>query len=472
MYRKDDKERILADLHESGMSVREFSRQPGNPSRVSLDRWLREEREGLLDVPRRQVRGRCEHAKHRRYPQETRSEALRLLRKGLRPAAVARRLGISSGAVVSSWRAREERGRMPPKGVAGMGKAGGGSSEVERLRAQLEEAVLENRVLRELMRDPKAGDPASLSNLRKAELGERLRRGYGYSQRQVTGFLRMPRSTYAYNVGRLAAREARAAEVAGRVRHAFEASRRVYGYRRIAASVRSGADGLPPMAVSEREVRSAMREGGMEARRTRRAAGYDSYEGERGRRPPNAPLREDGTHAFSAPAPGEMAVTDVTEFKVGGGKVYLSPVLDCFDGLPAAWRSGTVPDARMCRESLEGFLATLPEGRGPVVAHTDGGGQYFSGEWIAACEAGGVVRSMSRRGACGDNARAEGFFGVLKEEFYNGRDWGRCTPERFVEELDAYIEWYREGRLKAFEEDGKVVYDTIMGRRRRLGYAA
>lgn len=44
------------------------------------------------------------------------------------------------------------------------------------------------------------------------------------------------------------------------------------------------------------------------------------------------------------------------------------------------------------------------------------------------------MRSMSRKGACGDNAPAEGFFGVLKEEFYYGRDWSRASFEEFEAE--------------------------------------
>ncbi|MBR5258890.1 MAG: IS3 family transposase, partial [Eggerthellaceae bacterium] len=67
----------------------------------------------------------------------------------------------------------------------------------------------------------------------------------------------------------------------------------------------------------------------------------------------------------------------------------------------------------------------------------------------------------------------EGFFGTLKEELYNGRDWSSCSPERFAEILDGYIRWYREGRLKRFiEEDGTVSYDTLAGRRRKLGLPA
>ena len=55
------------------------------------------------------------------------------------------------------------------------------------------------------------------------------------------------------------------------------------------------------------------------------------------------------------------------------------------------------------------------------------------------------------------NAACEGFFGRLKVEFFYGRDWSGWTAERFIEELSAYIRWYREERLKAFDEGGRAV---------------
>lgn len=342
----------------------------------------------------------------------------------------------------------------------------------EELEAMLAEAQMENAVLRELMRDPKAGDPASLSNRRKAELGERLRRDCGYSLKEITAFLRMPKSTYEYNRRRNAGRAARDEAVAARVREAFEASGRRYGYRRTRAAMASGSDGGEPFAASEREVRRAMREGGMTARRTRRGSRYSSYAGEVDGRPANLPLREDGTHDFGASRPGELVVTDVTEFKAGGRKVYLSPIIDCFDGMPVSWSVSERPDSALCDSSLLSFLSTLPEGHPPVTAHSDGGCQYRARSWKRICGENGVVRSMSRKGCCPDNARAEGFFGILKEEFYNGRDWSAVPPGKFAEMLDDFLRWYRDGRLKAFREGGRLVYDTISGRRRRLGYAA
>ncbi|MCF6412999.1 hypothetical protein I7648_04705 [Collinsella tanakaei] len=60
----------------------------------------------------------------------------------------------------------------------------------------------------------------------------------------------------------------------------------------------------------------------------------------------------------------------------------------------------------------------------------------------------------------------------LKVEFFHGRDWSGWRAEEFIAELSSYIRWYREGRLKAFREGGRTVYDTIRGRRERLGLAA
>ena len=471
MYSKEDRERILADLGASGLTPRGFSRLPGNPSAAALRRWLRQAELGELDVPRREVRGRVTRPKHSRYPEATKREALSLLRKGMGPSAVARRLGVSSGAVVSSWsrKAAGSASMMPRKGAVRM-DADAARARISELEAELADARMSLEVLKEMVRDPKSGGPARMSNRRKAGLGERLRRECGCPLKDVLAFLRISKSSYEYARRSLERSSGREARVGERVRSAFEASGRTYGYRRVRAAIAAGADGGEPMAVSEREVRAAMRAGGMAARRTRRRRRWSSYAGETDARPANLPLGPDGRHDFSAPEPWRMAVTDVTEFKVRGGKAYLSPVIDCFDGEPAAWTVSGRPDSALTDSSLEGYLAKRPAGLGALIEHSDGGATYRSASWKRICEEGGVTRSMSRRGCCPDNARAEGFFGTLKEEFYNGRDWSQVGFDEFRARLDAYIEWYVDGRLKAFDEGGRKVYDTIAGRRRRLGY--
>ena len=77
-----------------------------------------------------------------------------------------------------------------------------------------------------------------------------------------------------------------------------------------------------------------------------------------------------------------------------------------------------------------------------------------------------------QEGTSPDNAAAEGFFGRLKNEFFYGRDWRGVTAEEFMGLLDAWMRFYREGRLRLFDDGGGKYYDTIDNRRRRLGLAA
>ena len=131
-------------------------------------------------------------------------------------------------------------------------------------------------------------------------------------------------------------------------------------------------------------------------------------------------------------------------------------------------RHGLVPVSRSARRysSYRGEIGEAP------VIHSDRGCHYQWPEWIRICKGHGLIRSMSAKGCSPDNAAAEGFFGRLKVEFFHGRDWRGVSAERFAAELAEWIRWYREGRLKAFDEGGRKVYDTIAGRRRRLGLAA
>lgn len=133
-----------------------------------------------------------------------------------------------------------------------------------------------------------------------------------------------------------------------------------------------------------------------------------------------------------------------------------------------AFAAATSPSKALVAGMLAGAVEATGGG---FLLHSDRGWHYRTPDWVAACEEAGVTRSMSRRGHSPDNAACEGFFGRLKVEFFHGRDWAGVTAEEFIAELSAYVRWYREGRLKAFREGGRRVYDTIRGRRERLGLA-
>ena len=101
---------------------------------------------------------------------------------------------------------------------------------------------------------------------------------------------------------------------------------------------------------------------------------------------------------FHADEPNRLWLTDITEFRLPGGeKVYLSPIVDCFDGMPVAWSIGLHPDKRLANSSLLKACAARPAGARTTI-HSDRGGHYRWPEWIGICEENGLIRSMSAKG--------------------------------------------------------------------------
>ena len=329
---------------------------------------------------------------------------------------------------------------------------------------------LENDILRGTQEVLKGRALGCSTNREKSELIEWLRANTGRPLRELTASLRISKSSYEHwHHKALHPEPTRRESIADDVERVFrEGGRCARGYRFVHEALRREGT-----RVSEKLVRDVMRERGLVPCYLRRRRGYSSYAGETDEAPANLPLREDGTHDFRASAPNEKWVTDITEFRLPDDprKVYLSPVVDLFDGRPVAWSVGMRPDAALANSSLEAACATLRDGERPF-CHSDRGCHYRWPGWKAICERHGVARSMSRKGRSPDNAAAEGFFGRLKNEFFHGRDWGGVTAEEFMGLLDEWMRFYREERLKLFDDGGGKYYDTIDGRRRRLGLAA
>ena len=235
------------------------------------------------------------------YDRETVELALLALEEGMTQKEAAELCGASRSAV-KHWAA----GRLPHDRPAGRPGRRGARMVPARARkeapvngserAAFEAAMTENMLLRAVLDDLKeAGShPGSISNRRKCELGERLRAATGLPLREITAFLRISKSSYEYHRARLG--RDRDAATRPLVRDAFGAVRR-RGYRAVHAELaRRG------VRVSEKVVRRIMREEGLSASRKRRRP-WSSYAGETSPVPPNLPLRPDGTHDFSAPAP-------------------------------------------------------------------------------------------------------------------------------------------------------------------------
>jgi len=272
-----------------------------------------------------------------------------------------------------------------------------------------------------------------LSNSEKATVIDALRDRY--SLKELLSVFRMAKSSYCYQIATRKAPD-KYIQITSEIRTAFEESHGRYGYRRINTVLKRRN-----LTVSDKVVRRIMKQENMIVSLRKRRK-YSSYQGEITPAVENVIQRD-----FHADTPNSKWLTDITEFHIPAGKVYLSPMLDCFDGLPVAWTIGTSPDAELVNTMLDKAISQLQEGEHPTV-HTDRGCHYRWPGWIKRMKAAGLTRSMSKKGCSPDNSACEGFFGRLKNEMFYNRTWEGVSLAEFIHILDEYIHWYAESRIK------------------------
>lgn len=247
----------------------------------------------------------------------------------------------------------------------------------------------------------------------------------------------MAKSTYYYQLQRLN-QEDQYSELKAAITTSFDGSKHRYGYRRVLLDLRAGG-----WAVGKKLVRKLMRDLGYRSKaRLRRR--YNSYRGEQGKIVKNLLDRQ-----FTVQAPDTVYVSDVTEFRVGQSKLYLSPVMDLFDHSILSFTLATSPTTAFTKESLAKALGQRAFGK-KLLVHTDQGFQYQHSSWRRLLDEHGAVQSMSRKGNCFDNSVMENFFGHLKSEMFHGERFADLDELRV--EIEAYIQWYnlkrRQIRLK------------------------
>lgn len=279
-------------------------------------------------------------------------------------------------------------------------------AELERIRREKREAEIELAILKgavELVGKERGADPDNLTNREKTILVRTIGAGHGVPVGRLLARVGLARSTYYHQLNAMN-RPDRDASLLGLVREAFENSGRRYGYKRVHLELR----GMGIRVSAKRVMRLMTRHGLVPL--LKRARRYSSYKGEIGGEAPDNLVNRD----FHAEGPNRLWVTDLTEFRIPAGKVYLSPVIDCYDGMPVSWTIGTSPNAELANRMLRDACSTLGDGEHPII-HSDRGCHYRWPGWIRICGERKLTRSMSAKGCSPDNAAAEGFFGRLKQ---------------------------------------------------------
>lgn len=152
---------------------------------------------------------------------------------------------------------------------------------------------------------------------------------------------------------------------------------------------------------------------------------------------------------FTAEAPNQKWLTDVTEFKwydenKDKHKVYLSAILDLYDRRIVAYVISDHNDNRLVLNTFDKAIVSNP-GATPL-CHSDRGFQYTNRNFHAKLEAAGMTQSMSRIAKCIDNGPMEGFWGILKRERYYGNRF--TARDSLVKMIEDYIEYYNTRRLQ------------------------
>ena len=328
------------------------------------------------------------------------------------------------------------------------------SEEIESFRKQIYELQLEVDILKEtinvLKKDPGV-DLNDLKNKEKVAVIDAMKEKYPLPV--LLRKMKLPRSSYYYQIKALVT-EDKYKHMRREVDRIFMKNKARYGYRRIHAELKRIG-----IKVSEKVVRKVMKEDGLEVK-IRKTKKYSSYKGEISPAVPNEVQMN-----FHSEKPEELLLSDISEFAIPTGKVYLSPTVDCFDGMLVTWRISEHPNADLVNGMLDDVIANMGANSKPII-HTDRGCHYRWPGWIERMEINGYARSMSQKGCSPDNAACEGLFGRIKNEFFYNQDWKNVTIEEFSRELDKYLHWYNEKRIKK-----SLGYLSPVEYRRSLGLA-
>ena len=242
----------------------------------------------------------------------------------------------------------------------------------------------------------------------------------------------LPRSTFYYQA-KTHQRDDKNSDIEASIRDVYERHKGRYGYRRITAELHNLG-----LVVNHKKVQRLMKLLGLKS--LVRPKKYKSYRGGLSSVAPNILARQ-----FQANRPNLKWVTDVTEFNVRGDKLYLSPVMDLYNGEIVAYDTARTAQMPLVSNMLERALRKLGKHQTPLI-HSDQGWQYQMPAYQSLLSQYGLTQSMSRKGNCLDNASMESFFGVLKSEFFYLSRFE--SIESLKTGLSQYIHYYNHERIK------------------------
>ena len=163
---------------------------------------------------------------------------------------------------------------------------------------------------------------------------------------------------------------------------------------------------------------------------------------------------------FTADAPNELWLTDITEDPTGEGKLYLCAIKDAHSSRIVGYSIDSRMKASLAVTALRNAVARR-QPTGVVIVDSDRGSQFRSRTFVHALSAAALVESMGRVGACGDNAAMESFFALLQRNVLDRQRWATRADLRLA--IVTWIErtYHRRRRQRALDRLTPIEYETI-----------
>lgn len=175
---------------------------------------------------------------------------------------------------------------------------------------------------------------------------------------------------------------------------------------------------------------------------------------------PGPPVHDDLVQRdFTAAAPNELWLTDITEHQTGEGKLYLCAVKDVYSNRIVGYSIDSRMKASLAVSAIRNAVTT----RRPVgtVVHSDRGSQFRSKAFVRTLKHNNLIGSMGRVGAAGDNAAMESFFALLQKNVLDTIRWH--TREELRLAIVTWIErtYHRRRRQRSLGKFTPIEYEIL-----------
>lgn len=262
---------------------------------------------------------------------------------------------------------------------------------------------------------------------------------YKYPLRILLKVIELSKSSYCYQVNALK-KEDKDIDIKDLITSIYNKHKGRYGYRRIYLELRNQG----------KRVKRLMNVLGLCGITPK--AKYKSYKGDQNGTVKNLLLDkivDEEKHKtyykrnFTTSKCNEKWTTDVSEFHIASGKVYLSPILDMCNGEIISYNISQSPNYAQITNMLEQAFSKYDDLTG-LILHSDQGWQYQ----MKTLQDKGIIQSMSRKGNCLDNCVMENFFGKMKNEMFYGHEYEFESLDQLETEMHQYIKYYNEERIQ------------------------